>query len=262
MSARNNAIRMLCTAFARPAFRPLWSKVSLVSRYFEGLGSGSSIDRSGELRIIKYIAMNPSIPKIFIDVGANKGDYTSCILSACPSAKVHAFDASPFAVHELEERFKNCENVRVIGLGLSDKNETLTLRSPTRGAGVATFYEHLGEHIDAFSKVECITLDQYCEKAELAEIGLLKVDVEGHELSVLKGALRLLDSRAIHAIQFDGGAALASRIFFHDFWKLLRSRNYKISRVLPFGLAPIEEYREPDEVCLPTIYFAERDLHT
>jgi FkbM family methyltransferase len=202
--------------------------------------------------------MNPSIPKIFVDVGANKGDYTSRILGACPSAKIHAFDASPFAVRELERRFKNCENVKVIGLGLSDKSETLTLRSPTEGAGVATFYEHIGEHIDAFSRVECITLDEYCERSELIEIGLLKVDVEGHELSVLKGASRLLDSGAIHAIQFDGGAAFGSRIFFHDFWMLLRSRDYKICRVLPFGLAPIDEYRERDEVCLPTIYFAER----
>jgi FkbM family methyltransferase len=258
MSTRNSAIRLLCAAFSRPSFRSFWSNVSLASRYFEGLGSGSSIERSGELGVIEYVATNPGIPKLFIDVGANKGEYTSRLLAACPSAEVHAFDASPFAVSELERRFKNRGNVRVIGLGLSDKGETLTLRSPTEGAGVASFYEHVGEHIEAFSSTQCITLDEYCEKAGLTEIGLLKVDVEGHELSVLKGALRLLDSGAIHAIQFDGGAAFGSRIFFHDFWTLLRGRNYKISRVLPFGLAHIDEYRERDEVCLPTIYLAER----
>jgi len=258
LSLRHIAIKTSCALFARPPLRKFWSNVSLASRYFEGLGSGSSIERSGELGVIDRVVSDPGIPKVFFDVGANVGDYTTRLLSRCPSARIFAVDASPFAVTELKNRFTNNENVKNDGLGLSDKVETLTLRSPEKASGVATFHEHLGEDIAAFSTVECTTLDGYCETSGINKIGLLKVDVEGHELSVLKGAVRMLDAGAIHAIQFDGGAAIASRIFFHDFWDLLRTRNYKISRVLPFGLAPIDRYSERDEVCLPTIYFAER----
>lgn len=103
-----------------------------------------------------------------------------------------------------------------------------------------------------------MTLDNYCADAGIQESGLLRVDVEGHQLKVLKDATGLLDAKAIHTIQFDGGAAFAFRIFFRDFWLLLTEREYKIHRVLPFGLLPVAAYREQDEVCLPTIYLALR----
>lgn len=182
MSIRNAVVKSMCSVVARPILLPFWSNVSLVSRYFEGLGSGSTIDRSGEIGVIDRIVGNPHIPKTFIDAGANIGGYTAQILALCPFAKVHSFDASPFAVRKLKERFKQNDGVTVMGMGLSDKTETLTLRSPTKGSGVATYYEHLDENIESFTTVECTTLDDYCEKTGLIEIGLLKVDVEGHEL--------------------------------------------------------------------------------
>lgn len=208
--------------------------------------------------ISRAVADN-SAPKVFFDVGANVGHYSEAILRRYPSATIHAFDASPYAVEQLRKKFGGNESVKVIERGLSNKAETQVLRSPTQGAGVATFYEHLGEKIETLTTVECITLDKYCEDAGIKEIGLLKVDVEGHELAVLQGALNLLAQRAIHRIQFDGGAAFNSRVFFRDYWVLFKAYNYSIFRVLPFGLSPVHEYRERDETCLPTIYLAERN---
>jgi FkbM family methyltransferase len=60
-------------------------------------------------------------------------------------------------------------------------------------------------HIDADGqlKVECLTLDSYLARTGVAEVDLLKLDVEGYELSVLRGAADALQRRAIKAIYFE-----------------------------------------------------------
>lgn len=52
-------------------------------------------------------------------------------------------------------------------------------------------------------EVEAITLDDHCARNRVDSIDLLKIDVEGAEVDVLRGATRLLEQRAVRAIQFE-----------------------------------------------------------
>lgn len=256
MSYRNLFIRSMCALTARPSLHPFWSGVSLGARYFDGIGSGSSTERSGELAVVRRAAAGTIAP-VAVDAGANVGEYTAALVRHLPLARILAFDASASAADQLRARFRAEPRVEVVQLGLSDRAETLQLHSPAAASGVATFYEHEGEPAGETSEVTCVRLDDYCAARGLRQIGLLKVDVEGHELRVLQGAEGLLATRAIGMIQFDGGAAVHSRVFFRDYWMLLTRYGYQIWRVLPFGLLPVRSYRERDESCLPTIYLAE-----
>jgi hypothetical protein len=84
----------------------------------------------------------------------------------------------------------------------------------------------------------------------------LKIDVEGHELAILSGGQEMLSSRRIRALQFEFGPAnIASRTFFFDFWSMLREQ-YRIWRIIPGGMVPIETYGEHLEVFLTTNYLA------
>lgn len=255
MSLRAAAIRGLCAIAARPSLSGVWSTVSVAARYFDGIGSGSSLERSGEMGVVEMFARS-DLPKIFVDVGANVGDYTAAVATAVPSVAIHCFEAAPDTAADLVERFAGDGRVVVNALGLSDREETHIINVPAHSSGIASFYDHIGDDIARTETIQCTTLDVYCEGRGIREIGLLKVDVEGHELAVLRGANRLLSSRAIKAIQFDGGASYNSRIFFRDFWHLFTHHGYRIHRVLPFGLAPVTSYRDRDEACLPTIYLA------
>ena len=85
---------------------------------------------------------------------------------------------------------------------------------------------------------------------------MLKVDVEGHEFKVLLGASETLSQKRIQVVQFDGGAAPNSRIFFADFWELFTGHGYDIYRLLPMGTVRVTSYNHSDECCLPTIYLA------
>jgi hypothetical protein len=71
---------------------------------------------------------------------------------------------------------------------------------------------------------------------------LLKIDVEGAELEVLKGAVGAIKAGKIDVIQFEFNEMnVVSRVFFRDFWHVLDG--YSFYRLLPFGLFPIRNYR-------------------
>lgn len=94
-----------------------------------------------------------------------------------------------------------------------------------------------------------MAIDDVVEEHGLDHIDLLKIDVEGHELSVLKGALNNLQRGRVRALTFEFGSGnINSRTFFHDFWDLLTPLGFRIFRVLPTGrLMPIREYYEDCE---------------
>jgi hypothetical protein len=72
------------------------------------------------------------------------------------------------------------------------------------------------------------------ESHQVKKIDLLKIDTEGHELSVLKSAGRFLDPQYINIIQFEyGGTYLDARIYLKDMYTLLQSKGYEIYKIYP-----------------------------
>jgi hypothetical protein len=75
--------------------------------------------------------------------------------------------------------------------------------------------------------VKTITLDDYCSKNKILQIKFLKMDVEGNEFNIIKGAKSLLKKGKIDFIQFEfGHAARAGRIYLFDIIDLLAKYNY------------------------------------
>jgi hypothetical protein len=87
------------------------------------------------------------------------------------------------------------------------------------------------------------------EKYQLPCVDFMKIDVEGHELAVLNGAIKSLKGRLIKALSFEFGSGnLNSRTFFHDFWDMLTPLGFHIFRILPSSrLMPINKYSEDCE---------------
>jgi FkbM family methyltransferase len=189
------------------------------------------------------------------DVGANLGEYAESVLS------LWCFEPSPSTFQVLERRIAERPEVTVENLGLSNVDGSLTLHTLGQGSKVASVYQRRTDPqgLRHTEQVRVQTLDSYCAANGIRSIDLLKLDVEGHELSVLQGAKELLEARAIHFIQFEFSAACVdARVFFRDFWDLL-SADFRICRMLKHGLAPITAYDETLEVFKrATNYLAER----
>lgn len=132
-----------------------------------------------------------------IDIGAHKGAFTWWIRQATGrSGRVIAFEPQPVLAHGLAKlvQEKAFNNVTVENLGLSSEPGTLTLHVPTGGPSPGATFETRGDEAGQNDKIpiKVTTVDQYATEHDLPAIRLLKIDVEGHELEVFRGAAQRL----------------------------------------------------------------------
>jgi FkbM family methyltransferase len=223
----------------------------------------SDMTANGETWFVRHLARTlPNHPIVF-DVGANVGDYTAALIDAIDNPSIHCFEPSQTAFALLQKRYEATREIHLNNAGLGAEEMTHALYADKPGSGMGSIYprrlDHLGIDVHAVEEVQIYRLDTYCAHHGIERIDFLKIDTEGHELSVLRGAGEMLVPERIGAIQFEfGGTAIDSRIYFQDFFYLLTPR-YTIHRLLPDGLWPMPLYSERHEVlmyanyiCLPS----------
>ncbi len=129
-----------------------------------------------------------------IDVGANIGHYTKRLSElAGNGGRVIAFEPTPDTFELLAANsalFKN-NNVTLINACASDSTQMLGMKIPQFNTGLSNYYmAHLTESSAADLQVLCLAIDSL---ALAQPIKLVKIDAEGHDLSVLKGMSRMLN---------------------------------------------------------------------
>lgn len=245
----------------RDSLQPFWGFVSLGALAIQGIGTGSSIGLSGERKYLQRLKQRVQ-NSVCIDAGGHHGEYAALLTETFGQVPIHIFEPSRTNQKILRERFRDCSNVVVNPEGLSDRCDEVTLFSTDPGSAIGSLYarrlDHFGETMTATEGITTTTLDVYCEKANIKKIGLLKLDIEGHELAALHGAEGLLAKRQISVIQFEfGGCNIDSRTFFQDFWYLLAARGFLMHRLLPSGqLHRIAGYKEIHEQFRTTNFVA------
>jgi FkbM family methyltransferase len=133
---------------------------------------------------------------IAVDVGSNKGSYLWALSRAVPQGRVVAFEPQPSLVEYLRTAVTSngLKNVRIEPLGVSAQPGKLVLAIPGNqiGSPGASFEAHIRARKDAGTiEVAVTSLDEYFAN-EKQRIGAIKIDVEGHELSVLRGGLEII----------------------------------------------------------------------
>lgn len=137
----------------------------------------------------------------------------------------------------------------------------MPLYSNSSLSGLTSVYNrnlaHVNLEMDEISTAQFTTIDNYCQKNNVNHIHFLKMDIEGHELSALQGASKMLSSDNIDYIQFEfGGCNIDSRTYFKDFYYLLHDK-YDIYRILQKGLYKIDKYSEYLEIFVTVNYLAQ-----
>ena len=231
------------------------------------MGGGRNFSENGEGKAMLYVLDSlklkyPQGKLVLFDVGANVGGYSKELVKVFGgNGSIYAFEPSFSTYATLIDNTKSYANITCHNLGLSNKTASMTLFSNEEGSGIASVYKRRLDHfnIDMTISHEChfTTADEFCNENNVERIHFLKMDVEGHELSVLEGAKKLLDNHKIDYIQFEfGGCNIDSRTFFQDFWYLLSDR-YNIYKIVPRGLFQIKQYTELLEIFTCTNFLAE-----
>ncbi len=138
---------------------------------------------------------------VMIDAGANIGAISMPVAKS-RDIRIYAFEPAKH-IHEIFQQnitLNHLENIEALPLALSNE------------AGTVDFYESDRVHgwsgivkIDSFQhyKVPAITLDNFATERKIENIAVLKMDVQGWEYFVLKGAERLLSEKRITHIIFE-----------------------------------------------------------
>jgi FkbM family methyltransferase len=136
----------------------------------------------------------------FIDVGANMG-YFSLLAASRVGAKgkVYAFEPSPYCLGKLDQSISDngIKQIMVERCGLSDKPGQLNLVVEHSALHSPSF---LAKDGDNNYMVPVVTLDSFLMGKGWPDIDLMKIDVEGFEPNVLRGAEGALKRRSVKAI--------------------------------------------------------------
>jgi FkbM family methyltransferase len=129
------------------------------------------------------------------DVGAHRGEYTYVLEKTAGGPRTYAIEPLPRLCLQLRRLFPD---VNVMNLGLSDSITKRELKTPViHGSPVWTrsTFEHFAEDegTGAVSEeVPVLPLDLLCAQMHIGDVEAVKIDVEGHEKSVLLGAQNIL----------------------------------------------------------------------
>ena len=140
-----------------------------------------------------------------IDVGANLGQSAKEFLRWFPEAHIWCFEPGADHYSKLARCFESNSRItcECYALGSSETEAMLCRTSDSTMSHIAENASgRAGEGLIVSTETVCVTtLDYYCRRADIEQIDFLKIDLEGYDLEVLRGASGMLMQERISCVQ-------------------------------------------------------------
>lgn len=207
--------------------------------------------------IIKFILSIVEIKNkyIFFDVGANTGQSIDRFLNFRKNILIYSFEPTPEMFSILKKKYlqKICEKkifINNFGLGsVPEEREFYTFKYNSINSFIpieknSKFEKsrkiNINQNNSNFQKIikaNVSTLDLYCEKNNIIEIDLLKIDTQGFEPEILKGSQNMLSNQKIKIIEIELilGFAYERNLSFFDIENNLKNYGYKLISISNSG---------------------------
>ena len=235
----------------------LWLYPEEAFYYRNGILKYENEDVSGEkfLREVilkRFFSENSIHQPVIFDVGANTGEYACNLKQNFPDAKIYAFEPNPHAFLRLQESAKplsiTCENI-----GFGDKEQELDIyfspdEKDTQHASLnkKVLTDIHSQEVES-AKVHISVLSTFCREHNIEKINFLKIDTEGFEYMVLKGAEDLLNDSVIDIISFEFNEMnIYTGVFLKYFYDILPE--YNLYRLDSNSLININTYKTKNEI--------------
>lgn len=158
-----------------------------------------AVTRQHHRELLPILAPLIAPDAIIIDVGAHAGQFTKLFAGLARDGHVYAFEPGSYARSILLPvlRTRRLSNVTLLPLGLSDSAGEAVLSTPVKasgslGFGVATLGHSGDGRAQKRETVRLVTLDSFVAEHAVPRLDFIKIDVEGWEGAVIRGAAHTL----------------------------------------------------------------------
>lgn len=156
------------------------------------LGVAASIEHSSAFREVEY--------RTVVDIGANVGQFALFARERYPKANIFSFEPLEDCWSTFNTIFQHDPNVQLLRYGIGPANTSAAMNvtnakdSSSMLAPATTQAEVFGTKVSTTKKVELRRLANVLRADQVVSPALLKIDVQGFELDVLRGCEELLSS--------------------------------------------------------------------
>lgn len=165
------------------------------------LAEGIDFDTTGEAWLASAAAPDAAV---VVDVGANTGEWAAMFLSrAGAEVDLLLFEPSASAQRELAQRFAATANVEVVNAAVGDQSGELTFFEEENCGETSSVVPGPRFAPGIERTVQVTTLDNELGQRGVAHVDLCKIDTEGFDLRIMKGARSYLAAQRIDLVQFE-----------------------------------------------------------
>ena len=193
-------------------------------------------ERNGEAWLVRQLAPRC---RVVIDVGANVGEWSARVLEAAPNARLIAYEPSASACMAFRRRHDG--RAELVDAAVGDQAGEVHFFEETDAGETSSLVTNAKGHR---RRVRMVTLDEELDRLDVEHVDLLKIDAEGYDLHVLRGARRALESARVSTVQFEynaawaaAGSTLAAAI------ALLEATGFELRLLRAGGLEPVDYER-------------------
>ncbi len=193
----------------------------------------------------------------FFDIGANKGIMTKF------ASKIVGENGIIYAAEPCDTTFETLKQetaginskVYLINAAFSDIAGTGVLQVVSPNAGTNSLVNGV-THGTETQNVKLHTLDSYTESEGIQGIDFIKIDTEGHDLSVIRGCKKMLEKRDIQCIQFEyNWRWMGQRSYLKDVFDLVgKDSGYRIGKVTCLGIELYDQWQPELETLIENNY--------
>ena len=219
-----------------------------------GYGNGG-FDFKNEVKSIhKHLANR--IDLICFDIGANKGEWGSEFLRFYPKAKVLCFEPDSTSIEIFKNLRLDFPNLTLHNIALSDYVGTASLHTMSNLWGGASLISGAAPNSILTKEIQIDTIDNFVLKSGI-QPNIIKIDVEGAEMCVLRGGIDTL--KKVQVVEFEfSDLQMHSKLYFKDFFDFFTKLGFKLGRITPSGVMKIINYDPVEEFYRTTNYIAYR----
>ncbi|TWU27175.1 hypothetical protein Pla52o_10390 [Novipirellula galeiformis] len=196
----------------------------LMERWFDCRIYRGWFPRGNNLRFDRTRIISEA-PSIIFDVGANVGQTACSLAQQYPRAIIHAFEPVKSTFDTLTKNVRRFPNVRCHQLALGASTSVAKINI-YQGSCNNSFVNFDNEEPLEVEEVSVQSLSQFCENHEIHKIDYLKIDTEGFDLEVVRGAEELFKRNAISTVLAELGFSLGNEkhVPFADFNEFMHSQ--------------------------------------